>query len=375
MKAIVILFILIISIQAINVLHLTDIHYDKAYSVGSPNNCYEQSLIGLRCCRNYSIPKEPWAPARKMGELLCDTPYTLINETLYYISSNFDIDMILWTGDSSDHHFFHQSPTNVLQEISDMTELIYFYFPKSKVIPSLGNHDTFFLDQNNPFLLPEIYSFWKRWVPEEFLLNDGSYTVTHFNITFVVINSLVIDENNIFNTSIYVDSLYSFLGNHSNPKVWVTGHIPPGSNEAGYNFTDFFSSLSYNTSFWGHTHYELIRLNRKGMVAYVCPSVLPDQHYPEFRIYQIDPETPRVVNYQDYMRSGLDDDDTYGFLYDAVIDYDLQDLEYASWINFSENIQKNQTLLDRYYSNTGPPFLNDTCNSGCLKGLLEDIFF
>ena len=130
------------TVLSLNILHLSDVHYDYSYSEGSPSNCITEQY-GLRCCRKYSVPKDPYHPAGKFGELTCDSPMALVNSTFSYISEHLKIDLILLTGDLTDHHFFAQTEENVLQEISDVTDLLLFYFPVIPVIPALGNHDSF----------------------------------------------------------------------------------------------------------------------------------------------------------------------------------------------------------------------------------------
>lgn len=354
---------------AINVLHISDIHYDINYAVGSPSNCYEL-VSGLDCCRKTDIPKDPWHPADDYGELKCDSPFVLVNSTLKYISDNFHIDLILWTGDSTDHHFFGHTSEDLYNEIYTVTQLILHYFPNTSVVPVLGNHDTKILDQYIPSDLPKIYEMWQQWVPETFVINSGHYVVNYFGRNFVAINSLVIDSNNINNQTNEVEKLYSFLKEYNSPNNWLIGHIAPGSSEAGYNFTDFIKSLSYNTSFWGHSHSDELRLT-EGLVIYIAPSVIPDSHYPEFRIYTIENQT--VTNYETYLRTGLSGNDTYRFLYDAKNSYSITDFSYQGWLGFSQKIQTNQTLLDNYYYHLNPPFNNGTCDSNCLNEILSDM--
>lgn len=374
LNTLLIIFSFVITGMGLTILHISDIHYDASYSIGSPGNCLTESY-GLRCCRKDSIPKNPWHPASIYGELNCDSPFQLANKTFKYITNNLHIDLILWTGDSTDHHFFTQSEENVLKEIADMTSLILFYFKDIPVIPVLGNHDSYLLDQYNPEMIPKIYSLWKQWVPKEFLI-DGHYTVSYSGqvgakeITFTAINSLVYDIHNIFNQTEAVGRLYDYLA--KNQGNWLVGHIPPGAGEAGYNFTEFINTLNFTTSFWGHSHSDQIRLNSR-LVMYITPSLLPDSHYPEFRTYNITEGISNglVEDYTVYM-SSLDSWD-YTILYSAKKDYNLSDLSYDSWINFSKNIQKDQLLLDRYYYNTGPPFNNNSCDTACMKGLLSDM--
>lgn len=360
--------------SAINVLHITDIHYDDNYAINSPNNCLQQELLELRCCRNNSIPISPNSPAREIGELLCDTTYYLLNQTLLYFSS-YAIDLIFWTGDNTDHHFFSQSEYNILNEIKITTNLIEHYFPKIPVIPVLGNHDTYPLDQYNPYMIKPIYDMWKQWVPIEFLINNGTYKVNYYNRTYIVLNSLVYDTHNIFNQTNNTNILYDYLKNNNNEHTWILGHIPLCAGEAGYNFSEFMNTLNYTTSFWGHSHTDQIRLGNK-LVMYIAPSLLPDSHYPEIRIYNITDKVEDYVTFiLDNFESNINNTNniTYKKLYSAKELYSLSDLSYNSWYNFFQNLYTNITLRNSYYYNTNPPFNNNTCDESCLKGIISDM--
>lgn len=87
--------------KTIKVLHMTDIHPDLDYVVGSNANCdLNQKLI---CCRKESgLPPTPADAARPTGEYGCDVPYMVIEEMGKFIDKNLksELEAVVWTGDA-----------------------------------------------------------------------------------------------------------------------------------------------------------------------------------------------------------------------------------------------------------------------------------
>src|ERR1700744_375259 len=123
-------------------LQIADIHYDATYAVGSPNHCMDD-LVGMSCCQNFSIPLPNSTNAQRWGDYNCDSPFSLVENTLKWIQLYFpNIDYILWSGDSATHHITTQTFEDNISAVDDVTTLLKKYFPKIKVYPTIGNHDT-----------------------------------------------------------------------------------------------------------------------------------------------------------------------------------------------------------------------------------------
>lgn len=60
------------------------------------------------------------------------------------------IDMIIWTGDSVSHDVHHTSYQETIDTVTNLTSLLYNYFPNTPVVPVLGNHDFYPLNYFNP---------------------------------------------------------------------------------------------------------------------------------------------------------------------------------------------------------------------------------
>lgn len=62
----------------LKILHLSDIHHDSDYAVGSNAVCNEPL-----CCRAGSFPKKPEDAAGQWGDLRsCDTPWHVLENSL-----------------------------------------------------------------------------------------------------------------------------------------------------------------------------------------------------------------------------------------------------------------------------------------------------
>ena len=110
-------------------LHLTDVHYDLLYEPGSPTKCVLGST-GLGCCHKHDLPLKNSTKASKWGDYNCDTSRLFLEETLKYINNNLEpIDFVFYTGDSAGHHDFANTPSIIMDTITDMDQLLRDNFP------------------------------------------------------------------------------------------------------------------------------------------------------------------------------------------------------------------------------------------------------
>ena len=87
-------------------LHLSDIHLDHKYRVGSLATC--DSYL---CCREeMGFPTDPADQAGLWGAYFCDLPIRTFRAMLEDIIENHgdEIDGVFWTGDNSPHDVWEQ---------------------------------------------------------------------------------------------------------------------------------------------------------------------------------------------------------------------------------------------------------------------------
>jgi sphingomyelin phosphodiesterase len=233
------------------VMHISDIHYDKYYREGTPTSCVFGNYYGLRCCHTKSIPAKNDTPAGRWGDFNCDTPIDLVNYTFSWISENIpNIDYIIWTGDSASHQDLIQSYEMNIDAVNTLSLLFKEYFKDVRVLPVIGNHDTFPVDQLSPpnpdtYITRTIGRIWKEWIGEEQLKTfrkGGYYTFTlKDGFRIIGLNCLYHDKNNLFDKGIKDPAdqdkwLENVLKNASinNEKVWLVSHIPPTSSTKSF---------------------------------------------------------------------------------------------------------------------------------------------
>jgi len=303
-----------------NLVHLTDLHIDLDYKIGSPTTCLFGSS-GLGCCREFDIPDRiPYNHSRPWGEYTCDAPISLLHGILKWISNYSNIDAILYGGDTVGHHDITQSTDQNMNTIKTVSNLFKTYFPNISVISNQGNHDTYPIDQTLPwntnYITNELINDWSSLIiPQDSTLNSLINTTYYRwvsplkspNLEIISINSLFYDSNNKFqsnelkeNQQIWLQNILEekrkYNMNNINKKfVYILGHIPPKGGEASNEYNSWLISILTNysdiipASFYGHTHKDQLYIyNLNSSSALVSPSIMPDDRDPCFRIYQYD---------------------------------------------------------------------------------------
>lgn len=398
LKFLITLLLPIVSSDKGYFLQISDVHYDEFYRTGSPATCYGEK-IGFGCCRTYDISKYPYRIAGEFGDANCDVSELLIEETFkYFNKTNLKLDYIIWTGDSAGHHIPTQTMKQNMDAVQKVTDLLNKYFPTTQIFPSIGNHDTYPIDQlsppfgteNNTIVSSAISKMWSPWLDEEAnktLSYGGYYTIKATEtLRIISLNTLYYDRFNII--ELFADDpdpagQWSWLKNtlymarKNKEKVWLIGHIYPGSGEATYNYTCSLQSLvsEYSdiivSNFWGHSHKDQLILykNAAGNVVnhgYVIPSIIPNYWYSSARVYEYDKENYNILNYYQYNLNVSDQQVTYDLYYDLYYDaqnnYGLVDLSTKNWEDFAQQLPYNSILLERYYTNyysSNPPNMNN----------------
>jgi len=122
----------------LQVLHLTDIHYDPEYKAGSLADCNEPI-----CCRDNLLSKASasagagyWSDYRN-----CDTPKHLILNSFEHIKKTHKLDWIYQTGDVPPHNIWSTTKQGNKDMLTEIDALITEHFPGIPVYSCLGNHE------------------------------------------------------------------------------------------------------------------------------------------------------------------------------------------------------------------------------------------
>jgi len=136
-------------------LHLTDLHPDPYYSTNSPesSSCHTPSSSFDFSQSSFSPSPLSIDPSDRLAGYYglplstCDSPPSLINATLSFLSENFkdQLDFIVWTGDNARHDIDESLPRTAA-EIQELNKFVAegirrAFGRKVKVVASLGNND------------------------------------------------------------------------------------------------------------------------------------------------------------------------------------------------------------------------------------------
>ncbi|KAI0650721.1 Metallo-dependent phosphatase-like protein [Trametes meyenii] len=257
-------------------LHITDIHPDPYYRVGSSEKkaCHRGTpKEGKRTAGYYGLPFSD-----------CDAPFSLTNYTLDFLDKEWadEIDFVIWTGDSARHDNDRRRPrtTAEIYELNHaMAKKMEHVFTRKgiPVVPSIGNNDVW----PHNIMLPgpnsitaEFTSIWRAFVPfpSYQVFQRGGY----FSVE-VIPNSVAVVS---LNTMYFYDSNTAVGGcARSDPQdpgnleldwlevqlqmfrergmqVWLSGHIPPSSrnfySECYVRYLEL--SLRFQDTILGHVY-------------------------------------------------------------------------------------------------------------------------
>jgi len=390
------LFPIITSALSGNFLHITDIHYDASYKADSPVHCLIEK-IGIKCCRPYNIPIKPYEKADKWGNYNCDTPYHFVNKTLEWIRLNIPkLDFIIYTGDTVGHHDITQSITHNIKVINDIDGLFKYYFSNINIYSSIGNHDTYPIDQTqktiNRMFLNNFAKIWN--IANSSTVSEGGYYSSKIGEDMYIVNfnSLLYDNINIFNLEARIQQWIWFENTLETIKnmggyVWIVNHICPHSSEARDAYTQkFISIISKYTDiikyhFYGHVHQDTFTLlSDNGNIVGFCSipsSLMLDKHEASFRVYKYDRDNFNILDYDQYtsnLQVTIEEDSIHYYKsYSFNSEYNLDGVNLHNLVTLYDSIRDNNTILQRYYKNYNPGLNQTNCDTTCKNNLLSNI--
>ena len=374
-------------------LHLTDVHYDLLYEPGSPTKCVLGST-GLGCCHKHDLPLKNSTKASKWGDYNCDTSRLFLEETLKFINNNLEpIDFVFYTGDSAGHHDFANTPSIIMDTITDMDQLLRDNFQGRPIYSNLGNHDAWPIDQTTPIeynhILSHVSDLWSPGldsISKDNLKKGGYYSIMLNNFTRLIsFNSIYYDGHNLFKhkKDLANDNQITWLktmldkSRTSNHQVWFISHIFPSAGESTDEYNTIMKDILWEYKdiikyqWWGHSHNDQFILLGKNdsnnqLVYYsagmVGPSIMPDKRFPAFRIYEYDTDTFKLLDYTQYYSNLtkviLEDKILYEKHYSFKDSYKLEGLEVCDFTNLYLGI-KNGSYFNNYCEHYTPGF------SGC----------
>lgn len=378
------------SSHSLNVLHISDLHFDLEYLEGSNSNC------GLPvCCRNGTGNAGRW------GDYNCDLPVNTL-EALLQSASSHDVDFIVWTGDNVPHDIWMQSQEYQVKYIKTATDLIKKYFDVP-VYPTLGNHGSFpvnvFNFGNEEWLTNALADLWGDWVDDRSkatLKEGGFYSTKHptKNLRVISLNSAAYNDQNwylIYNITDpgnQIQWLWNELSQaeKNNELVYIISHIVPGKSltEWALHFGALADRYQHiiRGQFFGHSHSDKFMVQKELFsskpidIQFISPSVTTYTGVnPSYRLFEVDSESLQVTNYHQYRLNlthanlNSNSEPEFELVYDFLTEYGLSDMHpdtILDWLNVIKDDEQQVLKVLRNEETHGPDSPRG-CDEGCRK--------
>ncbi|KAM9723193.1 acid sphingomyelinase-like phosphodiesterase 3b [Menidia menidia] len=383
--------------------HITDLHWDPTYKLTDNPE--------LVCS---SSGKRPASGAGKFGDYVCDSPWELINSSMYAMKKILpDPDFIVWTGDDTPHvpneDLGEEAVVNI---VGNLSHLLTEVFPDTKVYSALGNHDyhpkSQFPGAPN-YIYDRISDMWQNWLDpasRETFKEGGYYTERLLNragLRMLVLNTnLYYDQNKETKNSDDPAGQFSWLDRilteaaNNKEKVYIIGHVPPGFFEKKRSkpwFTSRFNRLYLDLilkhhsviigQFFGHHHTDSFRMfyNAEGLpisTMFLSPGVTPWEttlpgvvngaNNPGIRVFEYDRDTllvKDVVTYYMNLTQVNADAERWEKEYRLTESFRVPDASPASMHRVLEQIATDPCYLQKYYHFNSVFYDLTDCDSNC----------
>ncbi|KAF8591353.1 sphingomyelin phosphodiesterase [Ramaria rubella] len=329
------------------VVHFSDVHVDRQYTVGSDANCTK----GI-CCRNFADHVGPvLEPAGPFGNLHCDTPPDLGDSMLdainqfgsqakFSILTGDVVERATWLVDKPTWHregevdlaaWNSQMAAKVgspvygaigesmlmSQRLSDTAPVN--AFPRADTLTTLNAQWVFNIQSAG----------WRQWIgaaaATELDHTSGSYAVVvpDTNLRVISVNTQFWYPQNfwLYNTDnmpVDPNGILAFMvrqlqaSEDAGQRAWIFGHIPAGESDVFHDQSNYYNQIVQrykNTiagQFYGHSHMDQFEIGYSDFnnqtaetadsVALICPALTPSSGNPAFKLYDVDPDTFEIMD-------------------------------------------------------------------------------
>ncbi|KAI0034863.1 sphingomyelin phosphodiesterase [Vararia minispora EC-137] len=406
------------------VVHFSDVHIDRNYTVGSNANCTKPI-----CCRDFAdSPANTTDPAGPFGNHQCDAPPDLGSSMIQAIDSlAADARFAILTGDVVAHDTWLVNEGEATIDLQDWTADMAAGL-KTTVYPALGNHDTAPVNsfprnvtstENVQWVFDLSSDGWERWIgnsaADQVRHDSGSYaaqvpgtnlTVISLNTNFWYIDNLMLydsneqiaDPNNIL--AFMVQSLQAVES--AGGRAWIIGHIPPGLSDVFHDQSNYYDQVLQrykNTiagQFFGHTHVDQFQVaysdyaNRNAQTAdgfaWIMPSLTPTSGHPSFRVYDVDPDTYEIMDAHTFIANMSDPNfqtnptwelfysarETYGSLL-ATPPSATESLNATFWHQVTDVFELDTNAFQAYFARRTRDFDVGSCDASCQTTTICDL--
>eukprot|EP01135_Chromosphaera_perkinsii_P003248 Nk52_evm23s239 gene=Nk52_evmTU23s239 len=374
-------------------LHLSDVHYDRDYEVGATSDC-GQPL----CCRKGNKKGDPvkGTYAGKFGHPQCDVPRDTMMD-MFRDSKKRQATHLIFTGDLVAHNIWQQTIEANDAVIENVTASIESEFPDVAKFPCIGNHEPAPLNLFAPSsavlhsgesikrLYKDLWDLWGpngyKWIPadqKDTFTKGGFYSKEYDAEAKTKILTLNTNLNYVENWWLFVtngdldgqmkwlvDELYK--AEQGGWKVYISAHVPPGNGDMDAVWSKNFATVvdrfadTILGQFYGHTHSDSFYVQPKfnditkgASTAFVVGSVTTYQELnPGYRIFSLDGTNGAIADFTTYI-ANLEEGNKKGSLdwveeYSATKDYGVKDCTPQSMLDFVyQKFDKDDDLVAKY---------------------------
>ncbi|KAJ7115438.1 sphingomyelin phosphodiesterase [Mycena epipterygia] len=400
----------------VRVVHLSDVHIDRMYTVGAEVNCTKSI-----CCRDFAdSPETPTVPAGPNGNAHCDSPISLADsmlEEIERLNPKFSVvEHANWLVDRA------EVTTDLRDFNAEMAAKL-----SAPIFPSLGNHDSAPVNafarttsntaNNSQWVFDTQSAGWEQWIKPsaaaEVAHVSGSYSaqVSGMNLRIISVNTQFWykqnfwlydsdaaqpDPNGII--AFMVDALQA--AEDAGDRAWIIGHIPPGKEDTLVDQSNYFDQVLQrykNTialQLYGHSHKDQFEIGYSNYsaqtaqnavgVALVGPALTPTSGNPAFKVYEIDPDTFEVMDASVIFTNTSDPafqiKPEWGLYYSARQTYGplvglapTEPLSPAFWHNLTEVFAVNNTALQMFNTFISRGGAVTACDAACAVTTICDM--
>ncbi|KAJ7111829.1 sphingomyelin phosphodiesterase [Mycena epipterygia] len=405
----------------IRVVHLSDVHIDRMYTVGAEANCTKSI-----CCRDFDdSPPTPTVPAGPNGNAHCDSPVTLADSMLEEIE-RLNPRFSIFTGDVVEGAVWLVDQPEVTTDLeafnAEMASKL-----SAPIFPSIGNHDSAPVNafarttsdtaNNSQWVFDTQSAGWERWIKQTAASEvdhiSGSYSaqVPGMNLRIISVNTqfwykqnfwlydsdvLQPDPNGII--AFMVDALQA--AEDAGDRAWIIGHIPLGKEDTLVDQSNYYDQVLQryrNTiagQFFGHSHkdqFEIAYSNYSEQTAQnavsvglIGPALTPTSGNPAFKVYEIDPDTFEVMDasvfFTNISAPNFQITPKWGLYYSARETYGplvglspKEPLSPAFWHNLTEVFAVNDTAFQMFNTFISRGGAMTACDADCANTTICDM--
>ncbi|KAJ6517990.1 sphingomyelin phosphodiesterase [Mycena vitilis] len=316
----------------VRVVHLSDVHIDRMYTVGAEANCTKSI-----CCRDFDdSPPTPSVPAGPNGNSHCDSPVSLADsmlEEIEHLNPRFSI----FTGDVVEGATWLVDQPEVTADLAAFNAEMALKL-SAPIFPAIGNDSapvnafartTSNTANNSQFVFDTQSAGWGKWIgPNASSQVDhisGSYTakVPGMDLRIISVNTQFWYKQNfwLYDSDVIQpdpNGIIAFMvealqaAEDAGDRAWIIGHIPLGKEDTLVDQSNYYDQVLQrykNTiagQFFGHSHkdqFEIAYSNYSEQtaqnavsVALIGPALTPTSGNPAFKFYDIDPDTFEVMD-------------------------------------------------------------------------------